>query len=199
MTTNRFNRTKELVNIQGFEFIKLGSLQLREQQYSLNIKKQTLDNTHRYIQLAKDISQAINITEKEAWTSFQSGLQGFTPEQQSIIAPILMEFSQYDATIIYGYEMVKMLLMTRLENITDIYQELNEAFNTSITEQQANLLDKLPNDQRLINPLRKQVCANIVDSLYIELYGELLEFITNEEQEWKTITPSNEPEPTDPN
>lgn len=198
MKTNRFNRSKEVVDLGGFSIVKLGSLQLRERTHLLNLKKKALDQTQRLLDLAETISKQLDIPLQESWKVITEGLSSLEPAQQITVAPMLLELRDHSPESVYIHSAVVMLLQSRLENLAEINAELNEAFNILIPQPQAKEFDKVPFIDRLESKHREQLSRTIVDSLPEEYYELLVEFVSNEERQWKTPEPSDEPDPTDP-
>ncbi|MBI4739061.1 MAG: hypothetical protein HY785_22145 [Oscillatoriophycideae cyanobacterium NC_groundwater_1537_Pr4_S-0.65um_50_18] len=195
---NRFSRTKEIVNIKGFDLVKLGSLQLRERSKLMTIKAKVLDKTSQYLDLANKIAAELSITSTEAWKLFTEGLNSFEPEQQARVAPYLVEMQQKDSGTEYIYEAVVVILVSRLDSLKEISSELTEAFGIELDKALVTKFDKVPFCDRLQSKERDLICRQIVDSLPVDIYEALLDFAVGEESQWSTSPAEQEEVSDDP-
>lgn len=187
--TNRFGTRKEIVNVGGFDLIKYGSLQKREREYLLQVHRRLLNRTSIFLDMGRKIAQELGIPEKEAWALIQSGGVEADPEVKDKLLPYLVELNekldQKYVNLEYVMEAAVMLLASRLDSLKEIAPDLNDAFGLAIPTRTITEFDKVPVGFRFTSEIRFQIAREIINGITEDIYEALVEFVANEERQWK--------------
>ncbi|HEY9699104.1 MAG TPA: hypothetical protein V6D10_17725 [Trichocoleus sp.] len=183
---------------------KYGSLQARERQYLLNVRRKLFDRTTALLDLARKIATELSISEQEAWEVLQTGAATADPETKSKLLPYLTELTeklnpQY-AALQYPREAVVLLFMSRLDTLKEIAADLEESFDISLDKKSVEKFDRIPTSERLQAKEREILSRQIVEQLPEDIFDALLEFVAGEERQWKDAESevAEEVNPNDP-
>ena len=199
-TFNRF-RKPEIVDLCGFQMSKLGSLLKREREYLLETKSRLTSSVQTLLDLADEIAASLNIPQAEAWQILNSnGINSAGEDVKVKILPYLLRLQDsLDSSKVeeeYKDEAVLMILRSRLKPafLEEIRSELNEAFDIRITDEQISHIKEVEYSDFLTDKVRAEVCSEIVSKLTEEIFEALLDFVLNEQSQWKNNDPSDSDE-----
>jgi hypothetical protein len=198
--SNRF-RKPEVVNLCGIELNKLGSLLKREREYLLETKSRLTSSVQTLLDLADEIAANLNIPQAEAWQILNSnGINSAGEDVKVRILPYLLRLQDsLDSSKVeedYKDEAVLMILRSRLKPsfLEEIRSELDEIFDIKITDEQISKFKEVEYSDYLTDKIREEVCREIVSKLTEEIFEALLDFVLNEQSQWKSIDPSESTE-----